>query len=129
MDQILSLIQTVRKYRKQFPFIKVYVCCDPADWEASDVEKIEGKIRVQLSLNNHISSRIYEETIKPISDATIVNAVNKMYKEAVENYVNNLKEKIKENEKEAERTRLVVTEINADNVELQKEINELLTVI
>lgn len=120
-----DITNTVRKYRAKCPSLKVYVCHDPAAWNASKAAKAAGEVRVQVSLNDVYGARIYEKEIRPKSDATIVKLVDRMCQKAFRNHVKWLKQDLKKNREESSRARGKVGEVRSKARDIREQIKNL----
>ena len=115
--------KTIHKYRKHFPSLKVYVCFDPADWDAPKSAKTIGKVRVQLDLNDCYGSRIYEKSIKPRSDATIEALVEKMCRKAIRDHVKSLRAKLKKAREDVKETKGKVALTHSEVKKIRSEMD------
>jgi len=120
-----DITNTVRKYRAKCRSLKVYVCHDPADWDASKAAKAAGEVRVQVSLNDEYGARIYEKKIRPKSDTTVAKLVDQMCRKAFRNHVKWLKQDLKKNREESSRARGKVGEVRAKARGIREQIKNL----
>lgn len=120
-----DITKLVRKYRKLFPSLKVYVCYDPAAWDASKAAKANGVVRVQVSLNDTYDSGIYETKLTPRSDEVIVKTVDSMCRKAIRNRVKSLKKTLTESRGEAKKARGQIVEAQTKAKDLRGQIKSL----
>lgn len=120
-----EITKTVRKYRKQFPSLKVYICYDPASWDATKAVKVSGEVRVQVCLNDVYGARIYEKKMRPKSDKTIAEMVDRMCRKAFRNHLRSLKQDLKKIRGESSEARGKVVEIRSKTRDIQTQIKQL----
>lgn len=123
-----DITKTIQKFRKHFPSIKVYLCHDPAAWDAAKAAKARGVVRIQLNLDNTYSTyscRIYEEEVRPASDAAVLKVLEKMYRKARRNHIRILKAQIKKTCEDVKDTKSKASNEYAKVKEMRAEIAQL----